>query len=206
MGQLRDIDKKLRMARANVEVLPAPGREFRALCMAPEDVKVVILGQDPYPDPRYATGWAFSIPAGVQPLPGSLRNIFTERAADLGNAHRTGPPSGDLTHWVEQGVLLLNTVLTVEAGRPGSHRRWGWQTVTSAILDEVDRVRGGDVVYLLWGRQAQIAAAGRPGVHCASAHPSPLSASRGFFGSRPFSRTNEVLEKLGQTPIDWQTC
>lgn len=204
-AQLRELDTRLRWARSNVDVLPTAGRELRALCVAPEDVNVVILGQDPYPDPRYATGWAFSVPAGAHPLPGSLRNIFAERATDLGSGRPAGPANGDLTHWVEQGVLLLNTVLTVEAGRPGSHRRWGWQVVTSAVLDEVERVRGGDVVFLLWGRQAQIAAAGRSGVHHHAAHPSPLSASRGFFGSRPFSHANEALSRMGLAEIDWST-
>lgn len=185
-------------------VAPAPERVFAALALTPLDtVRVVILGQDPYPTPGHANGLAFSY-AGPPPLPRSLVNIYRERADDLG---LPAPPNGDLTAWSRQGVLLLNTALTVREGasKAGSHLLLGWGAVTDAVIAAVSRERP-HVVFVLWGNPAQ---AKRPLIDesrhlvLASAHPSPLSARRGFFGSRPFSRANAWLSEKGQRDIDW---
>ena len=165
------------------------------------NVRVLIVGQDPYPTPGHPMGLSFSVDAHVRPLPPSLGNIFRELQDDLGI-----PPSphGDLSAWAAQGVLLLNRVLTVRAGTPASHRGRGWEKVTEqAIRSLVDR--GGPLVAILWGRDAQTLKpllGDVPAIE--STHPSPLSASRGFFGSRPFSRVNALLTELGAEPINWQ--
>ncbi|GMM96212.1 uracil-DNA glycosylase [Microbacterium sp. MTN4-26] len=181
--------------------LPAGDHVLRAFSRPLQDVKVLIVGQDPYPTPGHPIGLSFAVDAHVRPLPRSLANIYRERHDDLGI-----PPSehGDLTAWSDQGVMLLNRVLTVAPGAPGSHRGWGWEKVTEhAIRSLVDR--HAPLVAILWGRDA---ATVRPLLGdtpvVASAHPSPLSASRGFFGSRPFSRTNELLREAGADPIDWR--
>lgn len=185
-------------------VAPAPERVFAALALTPLDqVRAVILGQDPYPTPGHANGLAFSY-VGPPPLPRSLVNIYKERAEDLGKAP---PADGDLTRWARQGVLLLNTALTVREGasKAGSHLQLGWGKVTDEVVAAVSRERP-HVVFLLWGAPAQ---AKRPLIDesrhlvIASAHPSPLSARRGFFGSRPFSRANAWLAEQGERPIDW---
>lgn len=185
-------------------VAPAPERVFAALALTPLDaVRAVILGQDPYPTPGHANGLAFSY-VGPPPLPRSLVNIYKERAADLG---APAPTDGDLTRWAQQGVLLLNTALTVREGasKAGSHLSLGWAKVTDAIIAAVSRQRP-HAVFLLWGAPAQ---AKRPlideGRHLviASAHPSPLSARRGFFGSKPFSRANAWLAAQGEAPVTW---
>ncbi len=185
-------------------VAPAPERVFAALALTPLDaVRVVILGQDPYPTPGHANGLAFSY-VGPPPLPRSLVNIHRERSDDLGLA---APAGGDLTDWARQGVLLLNTALTVREGasKAGSHLLLGWSAVTDAIIAAVSRERP-HAVFILWGNPAQ---AKRPLIDetrhlvLASAHPSPLSARRGFFGSRPFSKANAWLEQNGQTAIAW---
>lgn len=182
-------------AQCEEDTLPARADVFRALQVPRESVRVVIVGQDPYPTPGHAHGLAFSVPAGVRPLPKSLANIYTELEADLGGR----PPSGDLTPWVEQGVLLLNRVLTVRAGQPASHRGRGWEVFTEAVLRATT-----PTVALLWGNDAQTAKPFLNGAEIiASAHPSPLSAHRGFFGSRPFSRTNAALLAKGEQPIRW---
>ena len=173
------------------------------------DVKVVILGQDPYHGPGQAHGLAFSVPPGV-PLPPSLRNIFKELNSDLplpnGAAAAPVPTSGCLTGWARQGVLLLNTVLTVRAGAAASHKSQGWERFTDAVLEAVAR-RPSPAVFVLWGGPAQKKAALLEGTQqpilCA-AHPSPLSAWNGFLGSRPFSKVNAALASLGQPPIDWR--
>lgn len=181
--------------------LPAGDHVLRAFSRPLQDVKVLIVGQDPYPTPGHPIGLSFAVDAHVRPLPRSLANIYRERHDDLGI-----PPSehGDLTAWSDQGVMLLNRVLTVSPGAPGSHGGWGWEKVTEhAIRSLVDR--HAPLVAILWGRDA---ATVRPLLGdtpvVASAHPSPLSASRGFFGSRPFSRTNELLREAGADPIDWR--
>ena len=182
--------------------LPKPEHIFRALALtAPQDVEVLILGQDPYPNPDFATGLAFSVPTN-SPLPQSLRNIYTELESDL---HCPPPSNGNLEGWSAQGVLLLNTSLTVEAGRPASHSRLGWQAITTPIVAYLGQ-RNLPLVAILWGRYAQAYAPylqGNKTLILASPHPSPLSARRGFFGSRPFSRTNAFLAAQGATPIQW---
>lgn len=181
---------------------PAP-LVFNALRLTPvDDVRVVILGQDPYHGPGQAMGLSFSVPAGVAQPP-SLRNIFTELQSDL---DLQPPATGDLTAWAEQGVLLLNAVLTVAPRSPASHAGKGWEGFTSRVIAELSARREG-VVFLLWGRYAQqkgeIVDATRHHVLTA-AHPSPYSASNGFFGCRHFSRANALLEAGGSPPVDWR--
>ncbi|MGO1317373.1 MAG: uracil-DNA glycosylase [Cellulomonadaceae bacterium] len=185
---------------AGREFLPAAGQVLRAFERPLADVRVLIVGQDPYPTPGHATGLAFSVAPGVRP-PASLRNVFAELHNDLGVPV---PTSGDLTPWADQGVLLLNRVLSVTPGHPGSHRGRGWERVTDAAIAALV-ARGGPLVAVLWGNDAQrlAPALGRTPV-VASPHPSPLSARRGFFGSRPFSRTNAALVAQGAAPIDWR--
>jgi uracil-DNA glycosylase len=180
--------------------MPADDALLRAFEAPFGDVRVLIVGQDPYPTPGHATGLAFSVPAGTRPLPRSLRNVFTELAADLGVPE---PREGDLTPWTRAGVLLLNRVLSVETGKAGSHRGRGWERVTEhAVRALADR--GGPLVAILWGREAQgLRPLLRDVPVISSAHPSPLSASRGFFGSRPFSRASELLVAQGGDPVDW---
>lgn len=188
-----------RLAEEARPVLPPAQRTFAALeACAPNEVRVVILGQDPYPTPGHADGLAFSVRPGVS-LPRSLANMFAEMQADLG----CRPPDGDLAGWAAQGVLLLNTCLTVPARAAGGHARLGWQRLAAEVMS---RVSGRPVAFVLWGRHAQaLKRHVRPAAHLfvESAHPSPLSARRGFFGSRPFSRVNAWLEARGERPIDW---
>jgi uracil-DNA glycosylase len=180
--------------------LPAGPQVLRAFTRPLGGVRVLIVGQDPYPTPGHPVGLSFSVAPEVRPIPGSLQNIYAELKADLGI-----PPaaSGDLTPWFDRGVLLLNRVLTVQPGRSGSHRGRGWEEVTARAI-EVLAARGGPLVAILWGRDAQSLTPMLGAVpHIASAHPSPLSARSGFFGSRPFSRANELLVRQGGEPIDW---
>ena len=164
-------------------------------------VRVLIVGQDPYPTPGHAVGLSFSVAPEVRPLPKSLTNIFTELTDDL---EVPRPTTGDLSPWAGRGVLLLNRVLTVQPGAPASHRGKGWEQVTEAAIRAL-ATRGGPLVAVLWGRDAQGLAPVLGDVpQIASAHPSPLSASRGFFGSRPFSRANAALTTQGAHPIDWR--
>ncbi len=180
--------------------LPAGENVLRAFTLPLADVRVLVIGQDPYPTPGHAVGLSFSVAPEVRPLPGSLRNIYQELQADLGIAPAQ---HGDLTHWFDQGVLLLNRVLTVRPGTPASHRGKGWEQVTARAVETL-AARGGPLVAILWGRDAQTATPMLGDVPIiASAHPSPLSARNGFFGSRPFSRTNALLEQQGAAPIDW---
>jgi len=181
--------------------LPAGPDVLRAFSRPLSQVRVLLVGQDPYPTPGHAVGLCFSVAPQVRPLPRSLANIYAELEADLGI-----PPaaSGDLTPWFEQGVLLLNRVLTVRPGQPGSHRGRGWEEVTECAIDALV-ARGGPLVALLWGRDAQGLASRLGGIPAiTSAHPSPLSAHAGFFGSRPFSRVNAALAAQGGEPIDWR--
>jgi uracil-DNA glycosylase len=181
--------------------LPAGGHVLRAFTQPFGQVRVLILGQDPYPTPGHAVGLSFSVPPGLRRLPPSLVNIFGEYSADLGYPT---PASGDLTPWTEHGVLLLNRVLTVAPGRPGSHRGHGWEEVTEEAIRAL-AARGTPLVAILWGRDARGLAPLLGGVPLIeSAHPSPNSADRGFFGSRPFSRANQLLADLGATPVDWK--
>jgi uracil-DNA glycosylase len=193
----------LAQKHAGKTVFPAGGEIFNAFAHTPlERVKVVILGQDPYHGPGQAHGLCFSVRPGV-PVPPSLQNIFKEIRDELGHPI---PAHGDLTSWADQGVLLLNSVLSVEAGRAASHQGKGWEQFTDEVIDVVNREREG-VVFMLWGSYAQ-----RKGSiidrqrHCVltAPHPSPLSAHRGFFGCGHFVKANEYLESRGQEPIDWR--
>jgi uracil-DNA glycosylase len=181
--------------------LPSGDAVLRAFTRPMSEVRVLIVGQDPYPTPGHPIGLSFAVERDVRPLPRSLRNIYTELESDLGISPA---PHGDLTAWQDQGVLLLNRVLTVTPGAPASHRRRGWEEVTEHALRALV-ARGGPLAAILWGRDAQslIPLLGEV-PHVASPHPSPLSASRGFFGSRPFSRVNALLEQQGSAPVDWR--
>lgn len=200
------LDASLRAAEARgAAIFPPRGMRLRALSLTPlETVRVVILGQDPYHGAGQATGLAFSTPDSI-PLPPSLRNIFRELVDDIGCPM---PGSGDLAPWARQGVLLLNTCLTVEEGRAASHSGQGWEALTDAVV-QVIADSGEPCVFILWGSHAQAKAARIPGIRASrhlvieSPHPSPLSAYRGFLGSRPFSRANAFLEKNGRGTIDW---
>nr|WP_309081271.1 uracil-DNA glycosylase [Zhihengliuella sp.] len=191
---------------AGEHVLPTEPHVLRAFGRPLADVRVLIVGQDPYPTPAHPIGLSFAVDGRVRPLPRSLANIYRELQSDLGIVP---PAHGDLSAWQDQGVMLLNRVLTVRAGEPGSHRGLGWEAVTDAAIRAL-AARGGPLVAVLWGRDAQRlaplleagTAAGTTAV-IASAHPSPLSARRGFFGSRPFSHANEFLVAQGSAPIDW---
>ncbi|MDP9443272.1 MAG: uracil-DNA glycosylase [Actinomycetota bacterium] len=181
--------------------LPAGEHVLRAFGQPLADVKVLVVGQDPYPTPGHAVGLSFSVAPDVRPLPQSLLNILRELHDDLGHPP---PADGDLTAWTRQGVLLLNRVLTVQPGRAGSHRGRGWERVTEQAIRALVR-RGGPLVALLWGRDAQTLKPLLGEVpYVESAHPSPLSATRGFFGSRPFSRVNALLAEQGGAPVDWR--
>ena len=181
--------------------LPAPENVLRAFAQPLDRVKVVILGQDPYPTPGHSVGLAFSVAPGVA-LPRSLSNIFSELQSDLGVS---APTSGDLTSWSRQGVLLLNSVLTVQSGSTGSHRGKGWEQVTGAALSALKSRPGGAPVAILWGKAAQECGGDfDPRGVISSAHPSPLSAHRGFWGSKPFSRANDLLIQSGISPIEWE--
>ena len=183
--------------------LPAGQNVLRAFTFPLDRVRVLIVGQDPYPTPGHAVGLSVSVAPEVRPLPRSLENIFKEYAADLGHP---APATGDLTPWAERGVMLLNRVLTVRPGTPASHRGKGWEAVTECAIRALV-ARRQPLVAVLWGRDASTLKPMLDGGDCVaieSPHPSPLSASRGFFGSRPFSRANELLEKMGSEPIDWR--
>ena len=180
--------------------LPAGTDVLRAFTYPFDAVRVLIVGQDPYPTPGHPVGLSFSVDPAVRPIPRSLVNIYRELHDDLG---LTPPDSGDLTPWCDQGVMLLNRVLTVEPGKPASHRGKGWEAITGHAIRRLAS-RGGPLVAILWGRPAQELKpllAGVPTIE--SPHPSPLSASRGFFGSRPFSRANALLSERGGGPVDW---
>lgn len=186
-------------------VYPPRDRLFAAFsAVEPENVRVVILGQDPYHEPEQAHGLAFSVPAGVKHPP-SLRNIFTELESDIGISR---PESGDLTAWAEQGVLLLNTALTVEAGKAGSHKNLGWHAFTDCVVQAISELPQ-PVAFVLWGGHAQkkaaiAAASPYPRLVLQAPHPSPLSSYRGFFGSAPFSKINGFLAENGEKAINWR--
>ena len=188
--------------------LPSGENVLRAFKQPFAGVRVLIVGQDPYPTPGHAVCLSFSVGTEVRRLPGSLVNIFREYSEDLGYP---APATGDLTPWSERGVLLLNRVLTVQPGKPGSHRGRGWEEVTEQAIRALAarkgaREAGGEpMVAILWGRDARTLAPlleGIPSIE--SAHPSPYSAANGFFGSRPFSRANQLLEQQGAEPVDWK--
>lgn len=180
--------------------LPAGEKVLRAFTIPLESVRVLVVGQDPYPTPGHPIGLSFAVAPDVRPLPPSLRNIFRELVDDVGVP---APTNGDLTPWAQQGVMLLNRVLTVRPGAPASHQGIGWEAVTDRAI-EVLAERGGPLVAILWGRGARSL---RPRLGevpvIESAHPSPLSARSGFFGSKPLSRANALLVEQGADPIDW---
>lgn len=184
--------------------LPAGPNVLRAFTFPFSEVRVLIVGQDPYPTPGHAVGLSFSVAPDVRPLPRSLSNIFTEYTADLDYPQ---PSNGDLTPWAQRGVMMLNRVLTVRPGTPASHRGKGWEAVTECAIRALV-ARNQPLVAILWGRDAStlkpMLLEGGNCVAIESPHPSPLSASRGFFGSRPFSRANELLTKMDAEPIDWR--
>ena len=212
---LSDVEDELRSVLSFVageeaaghQVLPSPSNLLRAFRQPLADVRVLIVGQDPYPTPGHAVGLAFSVDGQTRPIPRSLANIYKEMESDLGYPART---HGDLGAWADQGVLLLNRVLSVREGAAGSHRGKGWETITTAAVAAVAGRRTAEgtrvpLVAVLWGKDAERV---RPLLGetpvVASAHPSPLSASRGFFGSRPFSRANTLLEEQGAHAVDWE--
>lgn len=181
--------------------LPGGAHVLRAFERPLADVRVLVVGQDPYPTPGHAVGLSFSVAPDVRPVPRSLANIYLELVDDVGVPM---PTTGDLTPWADAGVLLLNRVLTVRPGAAGSHRGKGWEEVTSAAIAALV-ARGGPLVAILWGRDAQTLRGALGSVPVvASPHPSPLSAHAGFFGSRPFSRTNSLLVEQGAEPVDWR--
>ena len=181
--------------------LPAGRNVLRAFRQPFDDVRVLIVGQDPYPTPSHAVGLSFSVAPDVRPLPASLVNIFREYTDDLGLPE---PSTGDLSPWAEHGVLLLNRALTVAPHRPASHRGKGWEEVTEQAIRGL-AARGTPLVAILWGRDARNLRPLLGGVPCIeSAHPSPMSARGGFFGSRPFSRANQLLIEQGAEPVDWK--
>jgi uracil-DNA glycosylase len=193
-----------RFLRAELDLgrpyLPAGDRIFRAFQRPLASVRVLIVGQDPYPTPGHPIGLSFAVEGHVRPLPASLQNIYRELASDLGV---TPPEHGDLSAWADRGVMLLNRCLTVRPGASASHAGKGWEDVTSRAI-EVLAARGGPIAAILWGRQAQSLKPMLGSVPCVeSVHPSPLSAHRGFFGSRPFSKVNELLVEQGGEPMDW---
>jgi uracil-DNA glycosylase len=200
-GQIAAMGRFLREEiRAGRGYLPHGDHILRAFSRPLADVRVLVVGQDPYPTPGHPVGLSFSVAPDVRPLPRSLVNIYTELGTDIG---ARPPATGDLTPWFEQGVMLLNRVLTVRPGAPASHRGRGWELVTERAIEALVS-RGGPMAAILWGRDAQSLKpmlGSVPWVE--SVHPSPLSASRGFFGSRPFSRVNTLLEAQGGTPVEW---
>ena len=189
--------------RSEVRVFPEEKNVFNALELTPfESVKVVILGQDPYHGFGQAHGLSFSVQKGI-PLPPSLKNIYKELQEDIGGEL---PTEGDLSHWAKQGVLLLNTVLTVEEGNANSHKGMGWETLTNRLIESLNELNH-PVIFILWGKPAQEKEkliTNPSHVLLKAPHPSPLSAYRGFFGSKPFSRVNDILIQHGQTPIRWK--
>ena len=189
--------------RAEVRVFPEEKNVFNALELTPfESVKVVILGQDPYHGFGQAHGLSFSVQKGI-PLPPSLKNIYKELQEDIGGDL---PTEGDLTHWAKQGVLLLNTVLTVEEGNANSHKGMGWERLTNRLIESLNELNH-PVIFILWGKPAQDKEkliTNSNHVILKAPHPSPLSAYRGFFGSKPFSRVNDILMQQGQSPIRWK--
>ena len=197
------LQDKVAQARRQGVVYPPSADVFNAFSFTPlDDVKVVILGQDPYHGPNQAHGLAFSVPQGVK-IPPSLRNIHKELNNDI--PEFSMPDSGDLTHWARQGVLLLNSVLTVEQGKAHSHAKFGWERFTDAVIQAIS-THTENVVFLLWGSHAQKKGANideQRHLVLSAPHPSPLSAHRGFFGCRHFSQANNWLQSRNKTPINW---
>jgi uracil-DNA glycosylase len=201
-GQIAHMGQFLREEiAAGYTYLPAGDNIMRAFRQPLDSVRVLIVGQDPYPTPGHAVGLSFSVEPGVRPIPRSLQNIYREYSDDLGFP---APANGDLSAWERNGVCLLNRCLTVRPGKPASHRGKGWEAVTDQAIDALVN-RGGPLVAILWGRDAQSLTPRLGSIPViASVHPSPMSADRGFFGSRPFSRANTLLTEAGAEPVDWK--
>lgn len=200
---IQDLTTFIKAERLNHKIFPSNAMLFAALNITPfEEIKVVLLGQDPYHQPGQANGLSFSVPPKTT-IPPSLRNIYKELESDIDGF--TIPSHGNLRRWATQGVLLLNTTLTVRANQAGSHQKKGWEKLTNSIIQKISDDKKG-VVFILWGKAAQnkIQLINQE-KHCiiSSAHPSPLSVYRGFWGSKPFSKTNDFLIKQGKKPIDW---
>lgn len=207
-GDIRRMGDFLRAEHASHHpTLPSSNNIFRAFQLPLDQVKVLIVGQDPYPTPGHPVGLSFCVAPDVDPIPASLRNIYQEMMDDLGLPR---PSNGDLTPWVVQGVMLLNRSLTVRSGAPNSHQGKGWEKITEQAIKALNSRRDESgrplpLVAILWGRNAKSLESLLTNAKIIkSPHPSPLSASRGFFGSRPFSRTNAYLEEMGTSPIDWR--
>lgn len=201
-GQISEMGEFLRAEAASGRgYLPSGENILRAFTLPLERVRVLIVGQDPYPTPGHAVGLCFSVAPDVRPLPPSLVNIFREYSDDLGYPT---PANGDLSPWFDRGVLLLNRSLSVQPGRPNAHQGKGWEAVTERAITVLAE-RGGPMVAILWGRNARNLKPMLGSVPCIeSAHPSPMAAHNGFFGSRPFSRANQLLADQGAEPIDWR--
>lgn len=201
-GTIAEIGQFLRRETASGRgYLPAGEKVLRAFTLPLSEVRVLIVGQDPYPTPGHPIGLSFAVDRVVRPVPRSLQNIYRELQDDLGIEPA---PHGDLSAWFEQGVMLLNRVLTVQPGNSGAHRRKGWESVTATAIHALAE-RGGPLVAILWGRDAiSLESMLAPVPVIKSVHPSPLSASGGFFGSKPFSRTNALLVAQGSAEIDWR--
>jgi len=197
---IHQIGKELQHRSATDTIVPSPENVLRALEVDPSDVRVLIVGQDPYPTPGHAMGLSFSLPRGTSPLPPSAKNILAELHSDIG---LTSGNDFDLTPWAKQGVLLLNRHLTTSAHVPGAHASLGWEEISDSLVRGLVSINS-NFVAILWGRHAQKLSPMLSDVPVIeSAHPSPLSARRGFFGSRPFSRANNELVQMGMAPIDW---
>jgi uracil-DNA glycosylase len=189
-----------RLVEGERDLVPESSRVLAAFATDPANLRVLIVGQDPYPNPNHAVGLAFAVPPGTQPVPPTLTNIYRELRTDV-LGHDARP---DLSGWAKRGVLLMNRHLTTRAGQSAAHASWGWGDFTDAAVSALAKLHGGRLVAILWGNRAQELAhrLGKAKV-ISSAHPSPLSSYRGFFGSRPFSRANQELATMGLTPVDW---
>jgi len=199
-AQRKKLDQ-IQSALLGQDFVPEAKRVFRAFEYPPEHFRVLIVGQDPYPNPQHATGLAFAVPSGTKTLPPSLRNMMSELEADLGERVTAG---GEIERWHHSGVMLLNRHLTTRPGEIGAHFNLGWDEFTKAAVEYLQHIRGERMVAILWGSKAQQLATSLPLAHLISSpHPSPLSAYRGFFGSKPFSGCNKALLELGEEPMDW---
>ena len=200
-SKLPKLEEILAVVESDKEAIPDQKRMLRVLELPPTDYRVLVLGQDPYPNPEHAMGLAFAVPAGTKPFPPTLANIFKELRSDLGeNCVR----EGDISGWATRGVMLLNRHLTTRAGNSAAHLELGWAEVTSAVVAGLYKVHGDKLVSILWGQKAlEVRSLLGSSTILYSAHPSPLSSYRGFFGSKPFSAANLALKNSGLSPIDW---
>lgn len=200
--QRDELARLQRLVEAEPELVPAPSAVLAAFTFDPAAARVLIVGQDPYPNPNHAVGLAFAVPPGTDPLPPTLKNIYRELQTDV----LVPKALPDLAGWAKRGVLLMNRHLTTRAGESAAHAGWGWGRFTDAAVSALAELHAGKLVAILWGNRAQELKPRLAGARViSSAHPSPLSSYRGFFGSRPFSRANQELVALGLAPIDWSS-